>query len=89
VPRFSLKRLLVSMTLIAIGIATFTYLFQFRAGKTSQPHINMTVFMALWTAGGAFIGAGLLTPLKRTVLGAALGFAIQYVLFVLALRFGW
>jgi hypothetical protein len=66
-PRFSLQRLLASMTLLAVGAGIETWLF-------GGPHtaFRHQMFHYAATLGLAAIGAGLFMPFKREGLGAAL-----------------
>ena len=66
-PRFSLQRLLASMTLVAVGVGIETWLFG--GPRTAFRH---QIFHCAATLGLAAIGAGLFTPFKREGLGAAL-----------------
>lgn len=68
--RFSTKRMLVGVTVVAIGCGLIAYTIQHRG---DQP-IPQTLWQ--WTAGGAIIGAGLLTPLRLTLFGALIGFLL-------------
>lgn len=75
-PKFSLKRLFASITMIAVGCGLLAWLF--------LPHSYSRGFEgAIWFLSGALIGAGLLSlwhPVYGTILGAVLGFAAQLVL---------
>jgi hypothetical protein len=71
-PKFAIKHLLISTTLIAIG----TWLF-------SLPFVRPDLFLTEATAPGEFflplggatlIGAGLFVPFKHPLIGAAVGF---------------
>jgi hypothetical protein len=71
-PKFSLMRLLSSVTAICIGIGCIDWLF--RTDPT-----NAWLCVPLYFGGGAMIGAGILTPFKRPILGAVLVVAVQLV----------
>jgi hypothetical protein len=73
-PQFSLKRLLASMTAIAIGISSIVYLVR---GNVADSADNLVLAFALWFGGGMLIGGGLFAPFKRAVVGAILGLAVQ------------
>jgi hypothetical protein len=68
--QFSLRRLFVATTLIAVCIAAFADLRT--AFQRAPPMSMLNVIEAL----GSFplIGVGLFTPVKRPILGACLGF---------------
>jgi hypothetical protein len=66
VPHFSLQRLLVSMTLVAVGAGVETWLF---GGPDTA--FKFQIFHYAATLGLAAIGAGLFAPFKRERLGAA------------------
>jgi hypothetical protein len=66
VPKFSIKRLLVSTTLIAAGLAMIVL--------TPETHpYNGNFETGWWSAGTAMIGAGTLIPFRRPILGAIIG----------------
>jgi hypothetical protein len=76
-PQFSLKRLFVSVTLIAVGVGMITFLFSERA-----PTVNW-IGQTIWLLAGAFIGAGALSLWHSkwgTAIGALLGLGIQLLL---------
>jgi len=75
---FSLRRLFVATTLIAVGCAGFADLWT--AGERAPPMSILNVVEAL----GSFplIGAGLFTPIKRPILGAFIGL-LCFVAFLL------
>lgn len=84
VPRFSLLRLLVGVTLASIGLAI-------AAWGARMDWVVMTTYddtrsslaisaMIAWFGGGMLAGAGLFVPLRRTgliVTGAIAGFFVQ------------
>jgi hypothetical protein len=77
-PRFSLKRFLVSITLVAIGIGILMWVL--------SPKDSIEVFalgMPMWLVGGVMIGAGVFAPFRLTLWGAVLGFLVQLVIFLL------
>ena len=85
-PRFSVKRLLIAMTLIAIGTAMVPLVPQYE--RSGGP---FAVCLLLWFGGGGLVGAGLFTPFKSTWLGALLGFmAMVAMLFLINMDvIGW
>ena len=72
-PRFSLKHLLISATLICAGLGALAYL----SGVKNWNNLQV----GLWLATGPVIGCGLLTPMRRPWLGLALGAVIQSLVF--------
>jgi hypothetical protein len=56
-PRFSLKEMLVAISLIALGIAALRVMFTI--GPGTEGSLPMLGLLGLWLAGGALIGAGL------------------------------
>jgi hypothetical protein len=75
--RFSMRRLFVATTLIAVGSAAFADLRT--AAESAPPMSALNVIEAL--SSFPLIGAGLFTPIKRPVLGACLG-AISFFAFL-------
>jgi hypothetical protein len=63
-PRFTIKRLLAAVALIAVGCGMLGAI-----RYVSAPFISL----AIWIAAGAVIGAGILTPFHRMRLGIATG----------------
>jgi hypothetical protein len=72
-PRFSLKHLLTSTTLICAGLGALAYLSGIENWNILQ--------IGLWLATGPVIGCGLLTPIRRPGLGFAIGSLIQLLIF--------
>jgi hypothetical protein len=68
--KFTLKRLFVSVSLIAIGLATW---FKF---EHPDPELNPSLSVFGWFFAGALIGAGALSLYKHPILGAAVGAVI-------------
>ena len=67
--QFSLRRLFVATTLIAVGFASLADVRT--AGQSATP---MSVFNVIeGFVSFPLIGAGLITPVKRPILGACLG----------------
>jgi hypothetical protein len=80
--RFSLKRLFASLTLAGIGLAIIGSL---ATREYNLPPSLVDVAYALfWISGGMILGAGLLLPFNRPVLGMILGFAMQFLLLAIA-----
>jgi hypothetical protein len=87
-PRFSLKRLFASITLISIGIALLVAIPRFRILISNEPGNfvygdDMRIAGPLWFAGGAAIGAGIMVPYKRTLWGVKMGLKVQLALVLL------
>jgi len=78
VPRFSLKRLLVAFTLVAVGIWMVWVVPQYerQGGK-------LALCAMLWFGGGALVGVGLLAPFRRPWFGGVFGVAAVGLLFCL------
>jgi hypothetical protein len=71
--QFSLRRFFSTVTLIAVGVGLLGYLF---SGAGS----NGLLFAVDWLLGGVCIGAGILNPFRKPILGAFLGGLTQVVL---------
>jgi hypothetical protein len=84
VPRFSLKRLLLSTTCIACGIGFLAFM------MSGVPYVNpslqtiLLVYGALF-GGGALIGGGIGLPFGRMRRGVVAGLVLMAVVFVLSL----
>lgn len=69
-----------SIALVAIGIAALAWLpFQSFRGPDSLPSL---LFILSWLGGPIAIGTGLLSLVRRPVLGAFLGLLVQLVVTV-------
>jgi hypothetical protein len=77
--QFSLRRLFVATTLIAFGCGEIAFLL-----ATLRPPPIDTFQMVVILTCGPISGAGLLTPFKRPILGAILGFFC-----FMAILLGW
>jgi hypothetical protein len=73
-PQFTLKRLFVSVLLIAIGAAACTAALELAALPADQVFVAN---LALWLVGGAFIGGGIFYLFQRAELGALVGLGVQ------------
>jgi hypothetical protein len=84
-PRFSIKDLLLAITLVAVGlsleIALMGYHWRILWGMSLSEKI-LCVFLA-FGAGGAKIGAGLLAPFHKKAAGGLIGLALVGSFFVL------
>lgn len=77
--RFSLQRLMVSLTMLAVGLPIVRYVLKsLEAASTHQ--LDGGLALLLWLCSGAMIGAGVLCPFRRTKLGASIGLAVQCLL---------
>jgi hypothetical protein len=66
--QFGIRSLLLGIALIAVGLAAILIPFSI-PGSWNDP---MTI--AILPVGGACVGAGILAPIGRLMLGAAIGF---------------
>ena len=80
--QYSLKRLFISMTLIAVGLAILVRVVQV-AGL-----YHWIIDFPVCFVAGALIGAGALAPFKRAGLGAAIGLALS-VLYLISVLLKW
>ncbi len=76
-PRFSLKDLLLSATLIAGGLSLLVVFFH--AWPFVFDDLGEAAFWC-WYGGGVLIMAGLFAPFRRPLIGAAVGLGIQLLL---------
>jgi hypothetical protein len=79
-PRFSLQRMLVSMSFVAVGAGIETWLF-----SGPRTAFRNQIFHYAATLGLAAIGAGVFAPFKREGLGAGL-FGCTWPALVLILK---
>jgi DNA-binding transcriptional LysR family regulator len=84
-PRFTLNDLMASTALIGLGMGWIVVALP--SIGDSLEHLNAPVWM--FTIGGAFIGAGVLMPLRRARIGAAVGAFVQLALVYSACFAGW
>src|SRR5260221_11243567 len=77
--QFSLKRMFVSISLIAVGAGMLACLLFERAGGALFP---IGQIFAMWFSSGALIGAGLFTPFKRPIVGAFIGLIAMTLLLI-------
>ena len=76
-PRFSIKDLIVSTTLVAAGFAAALSPFRFNFevdGRAIWP-----LLLSLWFGGCMMVGAGAMYPFKRAWIGALLGFLVALI----------
>jgi hypothetical protein len=78
--QFTLKRLLVSIALVSVGVGIMTFLNSFTG--VLLKHFHPTVWFALWCGAGAIVGGAVFSLSKRVVIGAAIGALVQVVLFL-------
>ena len=76
-PRFTIKDLLIATTLIAVGATMIWMIFNLTIAR-HDPVSRFYTLYTLWAGGGAFTGAGILTPFKRPWLGAGCGVAVIF-----------
>ena len=75
VPRFSIKDLMLSTLLVAVGLTVEIVLFRFLP-RTSEEFLLAYFILC---SGLATIGAGLFAPFRKKKVGAAVGFVIGVV----------
>jgi hypothetical protein len=82
-PRFSIKDLLLAITLVSIGLSLETLIFRTCAPK----YLGTGLSFAAIVCGPVFIGAGLIAPFYRIEVGAVIGFVVGALLamYVLAM----
>jgi hypothetical protein len=81
-PRFTLKTLFLSTTLIAVGI--WLGMLSFDALYVNRVYrVYRDMAMLLWVSSGVMIGAGLCVPLNRPKLGAIVGGGLLFAAFIL------
>ena len=73
--RFSIRRLLVSVSMVAVGLAIIAKLLY----ETSFPgsFVAPLFHWPVWCGAGALVGAGLLNPIRLAWLGALIGAVLQ------------
>jgi hypothetical protein len=81
--QFSLKRLLLSVLLVAVGVAACVAALKVSSAYAADAFV---LTLALWIFGGAFVGAGAFCLFKRAELGALVGVVVQ-LLAIFALGF--
>jgi hypothetical protein len=81
-PRFSLRRLLVSITLIAVGIVAASMFFGLPTRRLDESTRHV-----LWYLGGALIGAGVFAPFRKVWLGIVLGLVTQLLIWSAAVLY--
>jgi hypothetical protein len=65
--RFTLRRLMICVTLVACGLGTFSFI------RTPDPIATGAASIIVWIVGGMIIGAGMFSLYKRPVIGAMAG----------------
>jgi hypothetical protein len=75
--RFSLKGLLTSVALIAIGLGMVV------TAVSDDLQLSLPAGGVLWITAGAFIGAGIFKPLGRPWLGVVFGVAAHGIFFLI------
>jgi hypothetical protein len=75
--RFSLKRLLLAIALIAVGLGSIGYAYrEMLDDEASRSFANLAAALL----GGALVGAGLSCPFTQMVAGSALGIWLMSIL---------
>jgi hypothetical protein len=76
-PRFSIKDLILAVTLVAVGLAICLAALSYHNAEDHIPLVNVPrIILAAFGAGAAMIGAGILTPFQRKTVGAAIGLVL-------------
>ena len=76
--KFNLKELLLSTTLIAVGLAMAITPY---SAFEDELWYYLLLPQLLWLGAGALVGAGILLPFNKAAIGAVLGFMAQVVIF--------
>ena len=84
-PRFALKDMFATTALIAVGMA-WIFVALPDLGDSLDP---LKLPMWSFVIGGAFIGAGVLAPLRMALVGSILGAIVQLLLVYTAFSLGW
>jgi hypothetical protein len=81
-PKFTIKNLLVSMALVACGLATAIFARNLWLWPQSIPISAAMLFaiFGLWVAGCATVGAGVFYPFKQAIIGTYIGIGVAIVL---------
>ncbi len=83
-PKFSIKDLLISTTLVSAGLSIISLIFYFRL---HAPSFDLRLFIPVMSAfflGCALIGAGMLYPFSCTKVGAVIGLIAGFLFLRLA-----
>jgi hypothetical protein len=75
--QFSLRRLFISVALVAIGLGALA------AGDTTSSRPDGNAMLVLWLSGGSLMMAGIFNIFRHPIIGAMLGLVIQLILLTL------
>jgi len=78
--QITLNRLMVSIAVIAVGVALFA---AFTAGKYPSTGVYLWIGIILWLALGTSIGAGIYNLFERPLRGAVMGLIVQIIFSIL------
>ena len=78
-PRYTLRDLFLSMTLIAMGVAGCVWFHQLGGFRDAEMPANL-----ISLASGSLLGAGFFAPFHKKVGGAFIGLLIDMVIFLFA-----
>jgi hypothetical protein len=78
-PRFSVRDILVSVTLIAVGIA----LLRFITVNHWETLAELLIVLVIWFVGGALVGAGIGHLLNKRRRGIAAGLLLQFFILLM------
>jgi hypothetical protein len=85
-PRFTVKDLLIATTLIAIGAGAESFLIRSPDTFRGSEYGGTGILMLFGYCGAACIGAGLLLPFKRPLIGIVIGMVMQSLFIAVLLR---
>jgi hypothetical protein len=83
-PRFTIKRLLFSTLLIAIGLSYITHPYPIHPGVESYALRNLAAIV-LWCGSGSFVGAGIFRLFDKPLMvwvGILIGAIVQFFVLV-------
>ena len=82
-PSFSLKQLLVSTALVAIGVAIAAWAAKSSSFTLETSYATRWLVVIAWFGGGAIAGAATLRPFRLSALGLCVGLIVQFVIIVI------
>lgn len=83
-PQFTIRDLLLSTALIALGIGAYRAAILMAFNTPLQNQVGFAHLMiAVWLSSGALIGTAIFIPFRRPLYGAIFGLLVSLVLLVL------